>query len=313
MFKIRAALLVMVCLFTTTVSYAAEGYSKQVLPLWKAGQVPFNKEVIDLEEKIDSENKRFTQISEPVLYVYLRNDSNKRGPALLYIPGGGYAVVSMGRDRGENYAKLFFDIRFSAVAVLKYRLPDSRIVDSQEKVPLCDAQIALATLHRNAEAWKIDRKKIGVKGSSAGGHLAASLNNLTDNIVAPGIRPDELYQAFSILRVPVISFNLPHRHKGSYKRLLGSKYKHDTLLDYYSMENQVSSRTPPTFLIHATDDQSVPYENSVIYAQKLEENGIPHKYIQLNKGGHGFGLNRSRVDKDWIPEMKKWITEVLAD
>lgn len=202
---------------------------------------------------------------------------------------------------------------FNVVAVLKYRLPDTRIVNEQEKVPLCDAQKALSILYKNARKWKIDKRKIGVKGASAGGHLAACLNNLKDDIIAPGVKPKELSQAFSILRVPVISFNPPLRHKGSYKRLLVDKAVDQNLLDYYSMENQVSSDTPPTFLVYAIDDSSVSYKNSLIYEEQLEKHGIIHRYVQLNKGGHGFGLNRSKVDRDWVPELKEWVNMILMD
>ena len=100
---------------------------------------------------------------------------------------------------------------FTTVAVLKYRLPDNRIINEQEKVPLCDAQKALSILHSNAKKWKIDKKKIGVMGSSAGGHLTASLANLKGEIIAPGVKVKQLRQAFSVLMYPVISFNLPHR------------------------------------------------------------------------------------------------------
>ncbi|MFT4800511.1 MAG: acetyl esterase/lipase [Flavobacteriaceae bacterium] len=291
----------------------AQGYSKEVIELWEEGKVPFNKKNIELEEKIDSENKRFTQISNPVIYLYRKKGVKNIGPALLYCPGGGYATVSIGVDRGESYARLFFEMGFNVVAVLKYRLPDSRIVNEQEKVPLCDAQKALSMLHTNAKKWKIDKSKIGVKGASSGGHLAASLNNLKKDIVAPGVKSEELTQAFSILRAPVISFNPPFRHKGSYKRLLIDKASDPVLLDYYSMENQVSSSTPPTFIIHATDDLSVNYQNSVIYTEQLKKYKIPYRYVQLNKGGHGFGLNRSKVDRDWIPDLKEWLNKVLME
>ncbi|PQB08926.1 hypothetical protein BST83_00770 [Polaribacter filamentus] len=291
----------------------AQGYSKEVIELWEEGKVPFNKKNIELEEKIDSENKRFTQISNPVIYLYRKKGVKNIGPALLYCPGGGYGTVSIKVDRGESYARLFFEMGFNVVAVLKYRLPDSRIVNEQEKVPLCDAQKALALMHQSANQWQIDESKIVVMGSSAGGHLAASLANLKSDIVAPGVKLEDLAQAASILMYPVVSFNLPYRHRGSYKRLLIDKASDQVLLDYYSMENQVSSSTPPTFIIHAIDDLSVNYQNSVIYTEQLKKHKIPYKYVQLNKGGHGFGLHRSRVDRDWIPDLKEWLNKVLME
>ncbi|MCM2680742.1 alpha/beta hydrolase [Echinimonas agarilytica] len=291
----------------------AQNYVKEEIKIWQQGTVPLNKPNIELTEQLDEEDKRFTQISEPIIYLYRKANADKPGPALLYAPGGGYAKIAIGKRRGAEWAELFLDMGFTAVAVLKYRLPDGRIVEQPHNVPLIDAQQALATLHRNAEQWKIERSKIGVKGASAGGHLIASLNNLTEDILAPGVKPEELKQAFSILRVPVITFNPPYRHKGSYKRLLGDLSNNQDLLDYFSMENQVTSSTPPTFLVYATEDKSVPYENSEIYVSALKKNGVDFKAVELKKVGHGFGLNRSRVDKDWVPELKIWVSSVLAD
>ena len=307
--------LILACCFVVNLSYFngpvyAQEHTLEIIKVWQHSPAPFNKENINLPEILDEENKRFSQISEAEIYLY-RQPSKQNGPALLYIPGGGYARVSIGTDRGESYAKFFLGLGFTTVAVLKYRLPDSRIVNNQELVPLADAQMALALMHRNADAWMIDRNKIGIKGVSAGGHLAASLNNLTETILAPGVEPDELKQAFTILRAPVISFVEPLRHRGSYKRLLGNNAKNEELLNYYSMEQQVSKDTPPTFLVVAKDDKSVPYENSFEYIKQLELHGVNHEYVLLNKGGHNFGLNRNRVDRHWLPVMTSWLDALL--
>ncbi|MBD1388286.1 alpha/beta hydrolase [Neiella sp. HB171785] len=291
----------------------AADYSVEELELWQDREVPFNKPNIELAETLDEEGKRFTEISKPTIYLYRNSRIETPGPALLYVPGGGYARVAVGKRRSAEWAELFFDMGFAAVAVLKYRLPDGRIVDNPHQVPLIDAQQALAMLHRNATSWHIDRNKIGVKGVSAGGHLVASLNNFTSDIVAPDVQAHELKQAFSILRVPVITFKAPLRHSGSYQRLLGGLSEPQRLIDYFSMENQVSATTPPTFLVYATDDQSVSYQNSEIYAAALSRQRIPYKAVALQRGGHGFGLDRSLVDKDWIPEMTDWVFAVLAD
>lgn len=304
-------ILVILIVFTSCFNAYSQNYTKDIVRLWDKENIPFNKENIKLKETVDSTGGRYTQISDPVLYIYRKKGTISKGPALLYCPGGGYATVSIGKGHGESYAKLFFKMGFNVVAVLKYRLPDSRIVDNQEKVPLCDAQKALSLLHRNAEKWKIDRSKIGVKGASAGGHLVASLNNLSEDILAPGVKPDELYQAFSILRAPVITFNLPLRHNGSYKRLLGDKATNLALLDFYSMENQVSQNTPPTFLVNAIDDISVAYQNSTVYTDSLKTHGVVNKYVQLKKGGHGFGLNFSKTGVDWTVDLEAWLKKEI--
>ncbi len=303
---LRALLLIGIFTISLSVTAYSQEYTKEIIDLWDKQNIPYNKENIILNETVDSTGRRVSQISVPKLYVYRRSNTNGNGAGLLYCPGGGYAIVSIKND-GEEFAKRFLQMGFNVVTVLKYRLPDSRIVNSPEKVPLCDAQKALALMHQNAEKWQLDENKVAIMGGSAGGHLAASLANLTHNIVAPGVNSEELKQAVSILMYPVISFNLPYRHKGSYKRLLVDKSSSQTLLDYYSMENQVSKNTPPTYLIHATDDKSVSFQNSIIYFKSLKANGVPYKYVQLDKGGHGFGFNFSKTGVDWTVGLEEWL------
>lgn len=291
----------------------SQDYTFKEIKVWGDETPPLNKENIELEELLDKDKKRYSQVSNPVLFVYNKPGVKKPGPAILYCPGGGYRKVSIGRGKGKGTAKLFFKMGFSTVAILKYRLPDDRMVNEKEKVPLYDAQKAFSLLHRNAEAWNIDRAKIGVIGASAGGHLVASLNNLKDKIVAPGVKPDELVQAFSILRASVISFTRElTENVSSHKNLLGRKnLSNKKLVDFYSMEKQVNKHTPPTFIVYATDDKSVPYQNSVVYANKLKENNIPNKTVELSRGGHGFGYNLKKVDKDWISELDKWLHTIM--
>ncbi|RXP59371.1 alpha/beta hydrolase [Lutibacter sp. HS1-25] len=301
--KIR---LIFVFIFICTHTFSQD-YTIETINLWKDGEIPFNKEHITLKETLDEAGIRYTQISEPAIYVYRNKDIKNNGAALLFCPGGGYANVTIGSNNGESMAQRFLKMGFNVVAVLKYRLPDTLIVNSQEKVPLCDAQKALSIIHQNATNWSIDKNKVAVIGSSAGGHLAASLANLKNEIIAPNVNSEDLKQAVSILMYPVISFNLPYRHKGSYKRLLADKSENQSLLDYYSMENKVSENTPQTYIIHAKDDTGVVYENSLIYCESLKEHGIKYKYVQLEKGGHGFGLNFEKTGVDWTLDLEKWL------
>jgi|GEM_PF-2205881 len=306
----KATMIFLMILLTSGVM--AQDFTVDMLRVWPSGDIPFNKDVIELGELLDEENKRFRQVSNPVMFVYRKKGVTKAGPALLYTPGGGYKHVTTGVDRGVAYARLFFKMGFTTVVVLKYRLPDGRIVNEPHKVPLCDAQMALATMHRKADDWYIDRSKVGVKGASAGGHLIASLNNSNDQIVAPGVKRDELVQAFSILRVPVISFKQPYEHKGSHNNLLGDRSDDSKLIEFYSMETRVTKNTPPTFLVFATDDTSVPYQNSEMYIEELKKNKIKFDFVKLGKGGHGFGLNRKKVDKDWIPTLQEFVYSIVG-
>ena len=305
--KIVLGVFVIVLSFTTH----SQEYSKETIELWENQNIPFNKEKIVLEEITDSTGRRISQISVPELYVYRKKEAKENGTSLLYIPGGGYSIVSL-KDEGEPTARHFLKLGFDVVAMLKYRLPDERIVNNAHMVPLCDAQKALAMLHRQADSWSVSKQKIVVMGGSAGAHLAASLANLTDEIVAPGVKSIELEQAISILLYPVISFNLPYRHNGSFRYLLGELSNDTTLLNYFSMEQKVTQNTPPTYLVHALDDKSVPFQNSEIYEAQLKNAGIPCKLVELEKGGHGFGLNFNKTGVDWTADLMKWLNQQTA-
>ncbi|TXD53153.1 MULTISPECIES: alpha/beta hydrolase [unclassified Polaribacter] len=290
----------------------SQNYSKEIIPLYKDGNVPFNKENIVLEEILGEEGMRYSQISKPELYIFKNDSLKKNGASLLIIPGGGYARVVVGKNNGEGNAKHFLKMGFNVVAILKYRLPDARIVNSQEKVPLCDAQKALSIMHQNSTNWSVNENKIAVIGSSAGGHLAASLANLTDVILAPDVKPKELKHAVSILIYPVITFDSPFVHKGSVKNLLGSKQENKSLLNYYSQEHQVSKNTPPTFIVHAKDDTGVVPQNSELYSDSLKKNDVNYKYVELEKGGHGFGLNFKKTGVDWTIALEEWLQKETA-
>ena len=242
----KKILFLAISILVLNINLFAQDYTKEVVKLCDKNKIPFNKENISLKEITDSTGRRISQISELVLYVYRKKNGNLTGAAIIYCPGGGYSSVNIATD-GESFTANFLKMGFDVVAILKYRLPDPRIVNEQENVPLCDAQKALSLLHRNAKKWQIDRNKIAISGGSAGGHLVASLANLKDKIVAPGVKSKELKQSVSILMYTVITFNLPHRHQGSYNKLLGDKSSDQTLIDYYSMENKVSKKNTSYF------------------------------------------------------------------
>jgi acetyl esterase/lipase len=171
--------------------------------------------------------------------------------------------------------------------------------------PLQDAQEALRMLRRNADKWKLNPNKIGIMGFSAGGHLASTLAThygeevyASDTISA---RPD-----FSILIYPVISMEDGITHNGSRKNLLGDNVSAD-LIDKYSNERQIDSKTPPTFLIHAVDDKAVPVENSINYLLGLKENTVPTEMHIYENGGHGFGLGREGTNTYWPESLKRWL------
>jgi acetyl esterase/lipase len=146
-----------------------------------------------------------------------------------------------------------------------------------------------------------------VMGFSAGGHLAGTAStlygkNVYESTDTTSARPD-----FSLLIYGVLSMKPEITHKGSFDRLLGSNPSRD-LIDQFSNELHVTPSTPPAFIVHAADDQTVPVENSIRYFQAMKKNGIPAELHIYEKGGHGFGLATGRgTESAWPEACVRWL------
>jgi acetyl esterase/lipase len=191
--------------------------------------------------------------------------------------------------------------------VLKYRLPDDTTMVDRSLAPLQDAQQAIRLIRSNADAWGVDRNKIGIMGFSAGGHLAATAATLftfkadVTNDDTISVRPD-----FAILVYPVISFDSSITHKGSKNNLIGVKASTEKT-NFYSNELQVSTNTPPVFIVHAGDDMAVPVENSIRFYLACIKNKVPVEMHLYPTGGHGFGLINKTTADNWMERLKNWI------
>ena len=233
-------------------------------------------------------------ISEPRMYAYPASKENNCGTAVLICPGGGYSGVSAVKE-GAEIAKWFNELGVSAF-VLYYRMPNGHY-----EIPLKDAQTALSIIHKRAREWKINKKKIGIMGFSAGGHLASTVGT---HFKTKAERP-----AFMLLAYPVVTMNKDLTHKGSRDNLLG-KNPSDELVKLYSNELQVTKKTPPTFIVHARDDGAVPIANSENLLKALQKNKVPAKLVTYDQGGHGFGMRKKGIPvENWPQEMKAWLTE----
>ena len=166
-------------------------------------------------------------------------------------------------------------------------------------------------MRANAAQWKIDPKKVGIIGFSAGGHLASTATvhfdagegKTTDAISRESSRPD-----FSILIYPVISMEAGV-HRGSKKNLMGETPAAG-LPDYFSSQKHVTAATPPAFLAHALDDKVVPIENSRMFYEAQKKAGLPTRLVELPNGGHGLnGYKGSSWDK-WQAESLLWLKEI---
>lgn len=267
------------------------GFSQEEIKLYPNGPTESNE--LKTEEKW--RDKDFLlDISEPRMYAYPASKENNCGTAVLICPGGGYSGVSAVKE-GAEIAKWFNELGVSAF-VLYYRMPNGHY-----EIPLKDAQTALSIIHKRSREWKINKKKIGIMGFSAGGHLASTVGT---HFKTKAERP-----AFMLLAYPVVTMNKDLTHKGSRDNLLG-KNPSDELVKLYSNELQVNKQTPPTFIIHARDDGAVPIANSENLLEALQKNKVPAKLVTYDEGGHGFGMRKKGIPvENWPQKMKSWLTE----
>ncbi len=297
----KACLLAISIMSITTLSHA-----QTIIPLYE--KIPNSKPGPDIE-KSEIDPKGLTRISEvtsPTLSVFLPPKDKANGTAVIICPGGGYARLAFSHE-GTDVAKKFNEMGIAAF-VLKYRLPDDLIMVNKETGPVQDAQRAIQVVRERAAEWSIDKKRVGLMGFSAGGHLASTAgthfnHHYTDTKKNINLRPD-----FLILIYPVISFADSIAHKGSRTRLLGEHPSPEKVREY-SNELQVTKNTPPTFLVHAKDDKVVPVENGLLFYKALQEHHVPSSLYLYEKGGHGFGMNNPTSDVKWMEHLQKWMQE----
>lgn len=238
----------------------------------------------------------------PTIVPYLLDRKDKHG-AIIIFPGGGYQHRA--DHEGEPIAKWLNTLGISAF-VLNYRVSPSR-----HPASLADAKRAIRYVRHYAEEWFIDPQKIGILGFSAGGHLASTASThlleecyeSTDTIDLESSRPN-----ITILCYPVISFT-HYYHEGSVHHLLGNNPSEQLRISL-SNENNVTAATPPTFLWHTADDEPVPVENSLLYAQALSKNKIPFEMHIFPNGRHGLGLaNDDPVVGKWTELCESWLKQ----
>jgi len=292
--------IIIMALIISTISVRAQ---EEKIKLWE-GKIP-NKISDTSYIEWMSKGDNIMQISDPTLSVFLPNKGKANGTAVMICPGGGYSFLSF-ENEGFQVASWLNDLGITAF-ILKYRLPNDAIMEDKSIGPLQDAQRAVRLIRRKAHKWNINPQKIGVIGFSAGGHLAASLATHFDEKV---YTPDDKLSArpdFSILVYPVITMKEKYAHQGSKRNLLGKDPNKD-LIEFFSNELMVTANTPPTFLIHAADDQTVPVENSLMYFNSLRTNDVPSELHIYQKGGHGFALKASEsTEVLWTKACELWM------
>jgi acetyl esterase/lipase len=291
--------LIPLLLFMTAFADTAFAAPPVVIPLWPEG-VPGARA---LGTERVAEGERISNISEPSLTVIPAAVDRPNGTAVIIAPGGGYGFVSYARE-GVQFANWLSSLGVTSF-ILKYRLSEFG-----HPAPLQDVLRAVRLVRSRAAEFKINPARIGVMGSSAGGHLAASAGTLFDlpagrtgaELDAVSARPD-----FLILMYPVITMDDPHAHAGSRKNLLGANPSPE-LLRLASLEKQVSAATPPTLLIHTQEDQTVPVENSILFYQALTRAKVPAEMYLFERGSHGMGMKAEfGTASDWPSRASEWL------
>ncbi|MEK7781259.1 MAG: alpha/beta hydrolase [Verrucomicrobiota bacterium] len=280
------------CLLATTLSVSAQ--TNMTFPLWPEGAPgALGKEAKDVS----------------TLTVFLPAPEKATGAAMIICPGGGYGHLA--DHEGSHYAR-WLNTQGIAGFVLKYRLGSNGY---RHPAMLQDAARAVRSVRARAEEWKLDASKIGIIGSSAGGHLASTLlthwdagdTNSADVIERQSSRPDVV-----ILCYPVITMTDPFTHKGSRANLLGTNPPPD-LVTELSAELQVNKSSPPSFIWSTGEDKTVPVENSLQLAAALRRAGVRFDFHIYERGPHGIGLGNKTFDTakfhPWTKDCEFWLRE----
>ena len=233
----------------------------------------------------------------PAEQIYLPKKGTGTGSAIVVCPGGGNGGLA--KHESGVVGQWLADNGIAAF-VLRYRLGPKY----HHPVELHDAQRAIRFVRAKAGEWKIDPKRIGILGFSAGGHLTTTAAthfdagdaNAADPIDRVSSRPDVQIPVY-----PVVTLSGPNAHRGSRNNLLGAT-PDDALVDLLSNQKQVTAQTPPAFVVHSTQDKAVPIGNSDDYVAALKAANVEAEYIRGEYGGHGFGL------KDfWTKPCIEWL------
>ena len=234
-------------------------------------------------------------------FITVYHPTKLNGAAVVIFPGGGYGRL-VKESEGEDIAEWLNQNNIMGI-VLEYRLPNGKPF-----APLLDAQRAIRTVRSKATEWKLDPNRIGTMGFSAGGHLASASATHFDSgdpksavsIDRISCRPD-----FAMLIYPVITMG-SKTHAGSKLNLLGENPKAE-IVEFFSSEKQVTVQTPPTFLAHAMDDQTVDPDNSKLFYEALVAHNVVAKYLELPSGGHGLNGYKGPMWDAWQTQSLQWL------
>jgi acetyl esterase/lipase len=263
--------------------------SAQVEPLWPKGAPLLHGSGED---------------GKPRITICLPSPDTAKPVGVVICPGGGYGGLAM--DHEGHQVAAWLNSEGIAAFILEYRVGP----ENGHPVPLMDAQRAIRTVRSRAQEFHIDPSRIGILGFSAGGHLTSTAGThfdagdpkAEDPIDRVSCRPD-----FMVLIYPVITMTDSLGHAGSRRNLLG-EHPDEAKINLLSNEKQATDQTPPAFLVHTSEDNGVPSQNSVMFYMALKSKGIPAEMHIFEKGKHGFGLGPGDpVLSTWPGLCIKWL------
>lgn len=262
--------------------------------------------------KIDLLDKKTEYDFMPTLTVQLLDgnpDEKEERPAIMVVPGGGYSYVST--REAERVAVLYNAAGFHTF-ILNYC-----VKPHVHPSPILNIAKAVEIIRENASEWGVASDKIAVCGFSAGGHLTASLATLWNDpeIFSDNEEKNKLHRPdATVLCYPVITSG-EMAHKGSFINLTGTD--EDTeLRRKMSLELRVDEKTPPAFIWHTYEDETVPVENSMLYASALRKNGVLFELHIYSDGAHGmsrvsdeiyWGKNKFTREYPWVKQSIEWL------
>lgn len=268
---------------------------------------------IHLKEHFDflGENGRdpFVEVMLPYNSVEMNRQNMKR-PCMIVCPGGGYCMCS--EREAEPIGLRFLPLGYN-VFILNYS-----VVPHCHPSQIREVAALMELIYKNADQWHCDTDRIAIIGFSAGGHLAAHYTNAYDCDAVRSVFPESKPVNASVLCYPVITHDTATTpHIWSYENLLGKKDLSDSELSSVACDRMVSEHTPPTFIWHTAEDDTVPVENSLKYAAALAKYKVPFELHIYPFGCHGLstaddqtcaplGEQMSRV-KGWMDAAVSWL------
>ncbi len=312
---------------------AVETYAQKEIPLYE-GKIPNAKHHDSVKNVfVDAPapyGRVYINVVTPHMALYLPPKEKNTGAAVIICPGGAYWAEVSGLE-GVSAAKRFNEAGIAAM-VLTYRLPNPDFVANKEYVPLQDAQQALILVRSNAKEWGIDPNRVGIMGSSAGGHLASTVGTHFQKCYAPNTKKISVRPDFMILNYPVISMADSLTNHGTRYSLIGPGLQPGDLalqradpakseekiraafvdkdkIQEFSNELHVTPDTPPTFIDHATDDSTVKVQNALFFIAALQQAGVKVQSFFYAKGGHGYGINNTTANVQWMDACIMWLQQ----